>query len=325
MAAAGLLAYALVVATVGSRLLAGARWLERAPRVGIAVWQALSVSVLTAVVLGGLSLALPVMPFTLSLAELLRTCVMLLRFQYATPGGAIATTMGFGLAMLVVARAAWCGGRTWVRIAHGRRVQRDHLAVLATRDHATGILLLDHAQAAAYCLPGRGGRHRGQRGGQVVLTTGAIQTLTEPELEAVLAHERAHLAGRHDLVVATATALREAFGFVPLFATAADQVPRLVEMAADDAALRSTDRASLAHALLHLAGAPAPAGLLGAGGCTALARVRRLVAPRARVGFVTALAVLVGLGLVLVLPVALALTPALAVVNDAYCPIIVMG
>ncbi len=308
-----LLAHAAAVATLGPALLRRAGWPDRFPRAGIAAWQALSASTVAAVLLAGLSAALPVMPFTLNLAEFLQTCAMLLQAQYATPVGALATTGGLGLVVVVSSRIAWCAARTWIRIARARRAQRHRLAVLAHPDPDTGILVLEHNEAAVYCLPGRGG--------QVVVTTGALAQLEVDELEAVLAHERAHLHGRHDLVVATATALRDAFGFVPLFAAAADQVPRLVEMAADDVATRSADRGCLAHALLNLAGAPAPVGLLGAGGSTAAARVRRLIAPSRPFGMVHGLVAVAGLIVVLALPVVLAAAPALAVASQAYCPV----
>lgn len=313
MATVALLGYALLVATIGPAVLRRTQWPERFPRAGIAAWQALSASTIAAVLLAGLSAALPVMPFAVNLADLLHACATLLTAQYATPAGALAATGGLGLVVVVWSRIVWCGVRTWVRVAQARRAQRHRLAILARPDSATGALILDHDQAAAYCLPGRGG--------QVVVTTGAIAQLKVDELEAVLAHERAHLHGRHDLVVATATALRDAFGFVPLFAAAAAQVPRLVEMAADDVATRSADRASLAHALMNLASAPTPEGLLGVGGSTAAARVRRLIEPSRPFGMVYTLVGLTGVTVALALPAVLAAVPALAVASQAYCPV----
>lgn len=309
-----LLAYATAVATIGPRFLRRAHWQERHPCAGIAAWQALSASTVAAVLLAGLSAAMPVMLVTTTVAEFLYTCAMLMGAQYATPTGALVTTGGLGVVLAVSSRIAWCAARTATRVARARRAQRLSLAVLTREDSATGIRILEHREAAAYCVPGRGG--------QVVVTSGALGQLAAEELEAVLAHERAHLRGRHDVVVATATALRDAFSFVPLFAGAADQVPRLVEMAADDVATRSADRRCLAHALLRLGGAPAPAGLLGAGGSTAAARVRRLAAPRQSFGMVRGLAAAAGIAVVLALPLALAAAPALAAVGGAYCPVI---
>ena len=305
-----LLGYAALVATAAPALLLDARWPERLPRTGIAAWQALSASTVAAVVLAGMSSAIPVLPFTVDLAGFLETCVTLLQAQYSSPLGAVAATMGLGLVAAVVLRLAWCTARISVRIARARRLQRDRLALLARHDPARRVLVLDHADVAAYCLPGRGGH--------VVVTSGALAQLQADQLEAVLAHERAHLRGRHGLVLAAAITLRDAFPFVPLFAAAGQQVPRLVEMAADDVAARSADRACLAHALLNVAGAPAPAGLLGAGGSTA-ARVRRLAAPGPRLRTVQATVGLAGVAVVLALPLVLAAAPALAATDQSYC------
>nr|WSW70947.1 M56 family metallopeptidase [Streptomyces sp. NBC_00995] len=51
----------------------------------------------------------------------------------------------------------------------------------------------------AYALPGRPGSP-----GRIVVTTGMLQALDPAEREALLAHERAHLAGRHHLYLAAA-------------------------------------------------------------------------------------------------------------------------
>jgi bla regulator protein blaR1 len=60
-----------------------------------------------------------------------------------------------------------------------------------------------------------------------------------PELD-VAADERAHLSGRHHLVLRLAAALERAFPWVRFFAVGAEQVAYLVEVAADDAAARRT-------------------------------------------------------------------------------------
>ncbi len=52
-------------------------------------------------------------------------------------------------------------------------------------------VVLDDPRPAAYCVPGRPGT--------IVLTSGALAVLDPAQLAAVLAHERAHLAGRHHL------------------------------------------------------------------------------------------------------------------------------
>jgi len=87
---------------------------------------------------------------------------------------------------------------------------------------------VDHHQAAAWCLPGVGRR--------VVLTTAAITVLDDGRLAAVLAHERAHQRGHQHLLVSLARSLAAAFPRVCAFRQGHEQVARLVELLADDAA-----------------------------------------------------------------------------------------
>jgi beta-lactamase regulating signal transducer with metallopeptidase domain len=112
----------------------------------------------------------------------------------------------------------------------------------------------------------------------VVLTTAALRLLDDTQLAAVLAHERAHQAGRHHLLVALAALPAIAFPLVPAFAYGRDEVAKLAELAADDIAAARSPRLTVAEALLALGSAPAVAWTLGAGGSTAAARVRRLIA-----------------------------------------------
>jgi beta-lactamase regulating signal transducer with metallopeptidase domain len=110
----------------------------------------------------------------------------------------------------------------------------------------------------------------------------------------VIAHERAHLAGSHHLLVVLARGLSAALPGVPLFTTAPAEVTRLTEMLADDAAARHSGRQALVAALLALGtGAPVPSGVLAAAAGDVTARVQRLLraespSPRARNGLALA-------------------------------------
>ena len=106
--------------------------------------------------------------------------------------------------------------------------------------------------------------------------------LSGRHLEAVLAHERAHLSGRHHLLLTFASALRDRVSAAGFFAIAVRQIGDLVEVAADDAAIRREHRLTLAGALLAVATAQVPAGALAPGGPTAAQRIRRLVDPAAQ-------------------------------------------
>jgi hypothetical protein len=100
------------------------------------------------------------------------------------------------------------------------------------------------------------------------------------QLAAVLAHERAHLAGRHHLLIALTRGLAATFPGVPLFTRGPAEVARLAEMCADDAAARRSGRPTLVTALLAMGtGAAVPAAALGATTCAVAARVQRLLEP----------------------------------------------
>lgn len=313
MAGIGLVAFAVLAATVGAFLLRRSSWPERAPRLGILAWQVLSGSVFFAVLFAGLSLALPAWPFGVGLAELLDTCVAMLRAQYTTPGGAAVGSAGLVLAVLVLSRTVYTFGRAAWTAGVGRSAQRERLALLARHDPRLDVLVLDHGSCAAYCVPGHGGR--------VVLTSAALDALDDAQLTAVLHHERAHLQGRHHLVIWAASALRTAFPFVPAFRWAEGEIGRLAEMLADDAAVRRTDRLALATALVRLAGGAAPRGALGAGGHSAVGRVRRLATPIRPLGPVRAIATAAALTVIALVPVAIAVGPAFVAISANFCPI----
>jgi Zn-dependent protease with chaperone function len=170
--------------------------------------------------------------------------------------------------MLVTAFAAAIGAR---------RRQRELLALLAHGDpKAPGALVVDYPAAAAYCLPGIRS--------QIVVSVGTLDLLAPAELAAVLAHERAHLRARHDLVLIPFTSLRRAFPRSRVVAQAYRTVALLVEMMADDRALRVRGLVAreLATALLRFgtAGAEcAPAGALAAAEGELTARVNRILKP----------------------------------------------
>jgi Zn-dependent protease with chaperone function len=131
------------------------------------------------------------------------------------------------------------------------------------------------------------------------------------QLDAVLAHERAHLAGRHHRLLAVARIGRQVLPFLPLMRDAEQQVARLVELHADDTATRAYDPRLLATALVLLATAASPASALAAGATDSVQRIHRLLGPaeplgRARRQLLCATAAALAL-----IPVLLALTPAL--------------
>ncbi|GAB3983973.1 hypothetical protein GCM10029978_092210 [Actinoallomurus acanthiterrae] len=267
-----LLGYALLLATAGTALLRRASWPSRAPRLAIVAWQALSASIVGSVILAGLTATTaatragdvpgrcygpvewPCAPDTISLA-------------------AIPVATGAVMALAVAARVLWCLIAAYGAAARERRLRLDGLTLVGRPDPRRGVTVIDHDAPAVYCVPG----HRGR----IVVTSGALAALDEEQLAAALAHERAHLRQRHHLALTAAQALARAFGPLPVFTAAREQIAFLVELAADDAAAKGSGRLTVAEALLTLAEAipaAAMAPALAAGGTATGARARRLIA-----------------------------------------------
>jgi Zn-dependent protease with chaperone function len=256
--------YALAVASAGTRWLPRASWPRRLPRLGIAAWQALTVTFVASVLLAGLLIALPCLPAGVNLdlaAEL--------HDHYSSARGIMIGGSAAAVSLTLIGRLAWAAVSA-MATARRRRARHDEtLALVGRPGPAPGVVVLEDDRPLVYCLPGRG---------RIVVTTGALDRLDQAQLQAVLAHERAHLSGRHHLVIMLARVLPTAFPGIRFLAVAADQTGTLAEMAADDTAARH-HRLPLARALLTLAAAPAPlpAPALGAARTAAGQRIRRLL------------------------------------------------
>ena len=310
MTALALLVLATALALGGAQL-RQVRLFDRAPRLGVLAWQSLSVGAISAVTLAGLTLVVPASSLGGDLASLLRACVFTLQAAYAAPTELPGVTAG---ALLAVGTTGWASAWIGVELGRARREREraaDVLALVSRHDAALGATLVDADVAAAYCLPGRHER--------VVLTTAAVAGLGPEQLAAVVAHERAHLRQRHHLALAAAHGVARAFPGVPLFAVAAAEVARLVELAADDAAAEQTDGVSVAGALVALAGMSAPASALAAATSVGALRVHRLLDPPPAVGIRRRAGVVVALALVVVTPVLVAAYPALAAAGADVC------
>src|SRR5580704_948300 len=240
-----LVAYAIAVGTLGSWLLGRARWPARAPLLAVGTYLAAAWSVLAAVGLAGLTLAIHATALGDGLSHLIGACVLRLRETYGTPGGATVAALGLILAGAVAARTVLTA-MTHLRATGQQALLHAETARLVGRpEPSLGAVLLEHSEPIAYCVAGRRPT--------VILSTGALQALEPAELSAVLAHERAHLTGRHHRLLALARIGRLVLPFLPLMRDADVQVARLVEMHADDAAARTSDPCSLATALVVLA------------------------------------------------------------------------
>lgn len=276
-------------------VLARANWPMRAPRAAIVLWQAIAVAAVLSAFSAGIAIAIRL-------------------FMPGTDGKPTATVTGeidrlgwplwllyvcvFALTLLVGIRLAVAVIQVAVanrrRRAHHRMlvdlvgVKRDSAAARACT-RARELRILEVAQPLAYCLPGVRSR--------VVVSEGALATLDDTEVTAILTHERAHLRARHDLVLEAFTAVHAAFPRLVRSASALDAVRLLIEMLADDAAVRAAGPTPLARALVACAAGPTPSGAMALGGPTALVRIQRLAGrgnslPLAVGAYLTAVAVL---------------------------------
>ncbi len=134
------------------------------------------------------------------------------------------------------------------------------------------VVIVDSSQPAAYCVAGRPQT--------IIVTTAALQRLERPQLDAVLTHERAHLTGHHHQILMILRSLARGIPRLPLFGASASAVARLLEMCADDAAVRRHGSHPLLCGMVTLVAGPSqPAGALGAADVAVLARASRLVSP----------------------------------------------
>ncbi|HXZ77626.1 MAG TPA: M56 family metallopeptidase, partial [Streptosporangiaceae bacterium] len=228
--------------------------------------------------------------------------------------GSTAALIALARLAFLLAGAALLALLCWVLLAASttvllaRRRHRILLSLLAHGDpKVPGALVVDSPAAAAYCVPGIRSR--------IVISAGTLDLLDAAELAAVLAHERAHVRARHDLVLLPFSALGRAFPRSRLVRRAHATVALLVEMLADDRALRHRPARELATALLRVGASGAghaPSGALAAVPAAdgeTVARVTRLLAPAPRLP-APALALIWSAAAVLVAaPVALLLLP----------------
>jgi hypothetical protein len=301
--AAGLLVYAACAGTLGARMLGRARWPARAPLLAIITYLAAAWSVVAALGLTGLTLAVHATALGGELSQLIGACVLRLRDAYATPGGATAAGLGLTLAAAVLARTALTAV-THLRAVRQHALRHAQTARLAGHpEPALGAVLVDHAQPAAYCVAGP---HP-----TVILTTATLQALDPDQVDAVLAHERAHLAYRHHLLLAIARIGRQVLPFLPLMRDADTQITRLVEMHADDTATAGRGTRPLATALVVLATAAGPAPGLAAAATDAVQRIQRLLRPAEPLSRVRRQLLRAGAAALALTPVLVALTPAM--------------
>ena len=145
---------------------------------------------------------------------------------------AVAAGALLAIATTAAGRALWRRGRALADAYRQASLLPGSGQVVVTEDEA----------ADAYTLPGWPCR--------IVITSGMMRALSEPERRVLLAHERAHAAGAHYLFTSAA---RLAAAANPLLLPVASAVGYSVERWADERAARATDRPLAARAIARAA------------------------------------------------------------------------
>ena len=261
--------------------LAAASWPRRSPAAAIVLWQALGLG-------WGLATVGALIGFGVTAPRVAVASGALDRLSSIARAGGLPTVVDLMGAVRLVCLAAgilllavlcWILLAASASVVRARQRQRELLSLLAHGDpKVPGALVVDHPAAAAYCLPGLRSA--------IVISAGTLDLLDAAELAAVLAHERAHLRERHDLVLLPFLALLRAFRWAGAARQAYGAVGLLVEMHADDRALRQRPARELATALLRVGaagGGGIPSGALAVASraeeCEVAARVVRLLRP----------------------------------------------
>lgn len=264
---------ALLLAGPVPALLSRSTWPYRAPRAALVLWQAVAIAAVLSAFSSGLAIASQLLvpgtdgrPTTAPTAEIDALGLPLW----------ILYVVVFALTLLIGAKLIFSIIQVAVRTRRRRARHRvlvdllDDCAMPASVERTPDLRVLDVDEPIAYCLPGL--RQR------VVLSQGTLQNLDHAEVKAILTHERSHLRARHDLVLEAFTAVNHAFPRFVRSKSALGSVQLLVELLADDSAVRATGPTPLARALVACAGSTAPRGAMAAGGPSTLIRVQRLSA-----------------------------------------------
>jgi Zn-dependent protease with chaperone function len=315
---------AIVLAWPVPIFLSRAQWPARSPFTAMLLWQAIALA-------GGLSMIGAMLVYGLepvgeNLIAGLRALAGMVFFNAPTTALGFWHLFALSAAALLTAHLVFTLLLTYYKIRRQRRRHRELLDLLASPSaERAGTVVISHDSPVAYCLPG------GARS-VTVLSDGLMAALEPDELRAVLSHENAHLNQRHHLLLWAFAAWRQALPWLPTTRLAQESVNSLIEMLADDVALKTESRSTLIKAIAIVAsgsaGAPAfrPAaqaglaldGLEAAAGVTGsdaarttASRVSRLLSPRPELPTAVRGTVLAGCTLLLALPTALLIVPGL--------------
>ncbi len=228
-------------------LLARAAWPSRAPATALLLWQAIALA-------GGLSmigalLSYGLQPFGETLVDGLLALPRYLLSGTLPAGADFGQMFALTGAVLLTVHLLLNLALTVVRAERSRSRHRQLVALLSTpMPERPDLRLIDQEAPVAYCLPGT-------TRSVTVLSAGLIELLDEEQLRAVISHENAHATQRHHLVLLAFRAWRASLPWFPIATRALTAVTTLVEMLADDRALREVSDIALARSIALVASA----------------------------------------------------------------------
>ncbi|WP_432159486.1 M56 family metallopeptidase [Streptomyces sp. NRRL F-5630] len=310
MVPVALLLLGALTAVLAPRVIARVPWTDREPIVALWLWQC---------VVGGV-----LMCCALAMALSAAAAWKAVRGQLfaSAPHGVIdAYALGTAgpwagaTALVLAAGGAWTVAMLSREIRESRRRRRAERAALRARSPRLPgegpakerLRVLEGEKPEAWWLPGTPP--------QLVITTAALRRLEGSKLDAVLAHELGHAHARHDWLLHCSGALARGFPQVPVFAAFRDEMHRLVELAADDVASRRFGRLTTALALVELNEDRGVFGPAPTPHADVPRRVHRLLEARPRLTAGRRLQWTAAGALVPLVPVLVALVPALRVLG----------
>lgn len=221
-------------------LLARAKWPSAAPVLAVALWQSIAlaggISMIGSLLVAGLQ------PFGDDLRSRIAGAAACVFQGPLPPDATLLNAFLLSAAVLLTAHLLLNLALTSVRSRNQRHRHMELLRLLSSPlPDAPSTRVIDHPAPAAYCLPGARS--------VTVLSEGMIALLSPAQLDAVVAHERAHLRQKHHLLLDAFRSWKRSLPWFPIATRAQDAVALLLEMLADDTARRTSGDAVLAEAI----------------------------------------------------------------------------
>ena len=205
--------------------LARAGWPRRMPGAALVLWQAIALAGALSMI--GALLVFGLIPFGDDLPHAAGS------FASDVLAGRLPANANF-FQMFALAGAVLLGVHLLLNLVRttwrAERQRRHHVQLLRLLSdpmpERPGTRVIDHATPVAYCLPGA-------PRATMVLSAGLLELLSEDELAAVVAHERAHVTQHHHVLLVAFSAWRSALPWFPIATRAHEAVGLLIELLAD--------------------------------------------------------------------------------------------